>query len=259
MINAAIFLTTIFMPLFVKTAGPARGVAALNYNSSWSNDGALLNVDWHYGYWYQIAPNYVPMLKPATFWDGLAYLGARGYTGYLMFLNEPEIWNQDNIDPVSAANLYASLVAQLPHAKIIAPNVWWNGPGNGPRWLQAWHAEIVARGLPLPYGYAAHHYEFVLPNQPWLTADALRQQVHILWGETDAELWLPEFTSCYGGDELRGMIHQLEARPWLDRYAYFASRHNGDEWSWCPYELIGSNGELTDTGMIYRRPAGPFR
>lgn len=237
-----ILASVVFLPIFFSTPGPLRGVAALEYNQSWPRDSILLNTDWHYGYWYQIEPGYVPMLKTTTFADGLAYLADRNYDGYVMFLNEPEIYNQDDVSPAVAADMYAALVAALPTAKIIGPNVWWNGPGNGPTWLMTWHTEIVARGLPLPYGYATHYYEFTLPNQPWMAADALRALARS-WGEYDAEIWLPEFTTCKGSAELRLILAQLDSRLWLNRYAFFASRHNGAEWPTCRYELIDSAGK----------------
>lgn len=257
MITLIIAISQIFLPVFIDTRGPQRGVAVVDYRGTWRYDAPLLNTDWGYSYTPAVAPGIVPMLRSHTFSSGLEYLIDTGYTGYIMFLNEPEIDGQDNIAPDQAADLYALLVGQS-DAEVIGPGVWWNGPGNGRQWLIDWHSEIGERGLEPPAGYAIHHYEFVAPNNPWDSVNALRDQL-AAWGENGAEIWLTEFTICGGPDELHQAIVHLDSMQSLARYAYFATRHYGDEWPTCRYELIDDSGLITDNGLVFARPFGPFR
>lgn len=240
-----------YLPLIVHT-GAQRGAAVLYYNQSGAADVDALGLDWWYSYWYQWKDGNTPMIRPDTLNAALAHFDATDYCGYVIFLNEPNVYTQDAVTPRQAAQMYRQVVTARPCLQIIAGNVWWN-QFDGPGWWRAFHDEIEARALPLPTGYAMHYYDFTVLPVPHVAVDQAWGIVCGEWGECWAELWMPEFTVCNDADYLGYVLDELESRTYLTRYAYFATRDDGQWAQFCDWALIDDGGALTPLGLEYSR------
>jgi hypothetical protein len=127
---------------------------------------------------------------------------SKDYTGYLLFMNEPELEDQcgGNLTStnkvISAAEVYSDVVAAFPNAKLIGPNFAYTtyGPSGQPTaFLEEWRDLVESMDLPLPYGYGIHLYP--TPTHPFDADEWIQAYCNKLyeWGELDKELWVTEF------------------------------------------------------------------
>jgi hypothetical protein len=123
---------------------------------------------------------------------------SKDYSGYMLFLNEPDNDADDQCgsdigenNVISSTQIYAKIVAAYPNAKLIGPNTSYSsfGYGSPTGFLEAWRTRVITMGLPLPHGYGIHLY-LLDPVSEWTQAycDKLYE-----WGELDKELWVTEF------------------------------------------------------------------
>jgi hypothetical protein len=127
---------------------------------------------------------------------------SKDYTGYLLFMNEPELEDQcgGNLTStnkvISAAEVYSDVVAAFPNAKLIGPNFAYTtyGPSGQPTaFHEEWRDLVESMDLPLPYGYGIHLYP--TPTHPFDADEWIQAYCNKLyeWGELDKELWVTEF------------------------------------------------------------------
>ena len=188
---------------------------------------------------------FVPMLwdaSPAQ-WAALRANYHADYTGWLLFLNEPNHPQQANMSPETAAIVYHALRLEYPLAQIVAPGCWdrplqdaktgeWSMGGD--HWLTEWREAHWRwfHSYPDVAAYAVHYYTGREPYNAvvrfyseWLQKNDHRYGVQV---------WLTEFRFCNewwadvpGFDLAHYMRQQIKATQmlfYLDRWAYFANR-----------------------------------
>jgi len=255
----ALYLPVVATPWHAGTRGLAYCCGGLR-----PGEAAKLGIEWWYDYGLR-APNrtldngavYVPYLwcdiYPALKWpvqsDYFAALAANlptGYSGPLLFLNEPDLSGRD-VDggqcertPRQAAYIYKALVAQCPDCWLIGPAVSHEDYLAGWPWLRAWYAEIKRLNVRPPNEAAIHTY---LDEPPNLIVDSL---FAALSSYTDAPqtAWVTEFGTCNPA-QVQRMIGYYERSKQISRYAWFTARG----WGGC-HNLYEAD-RLTPVGEIY--------
>jgi hypothetical protein len=167
--------------------------------------------------WYQTQSLHPPYLHPTYTWSatvggefipfedcivnptGYPSHLSKDYTGYMLFLNEPDNLNEcgGNLGPnlvISATEIYSDLVTKYPKAKLIGPNLTYqlHNDQTITGFLDEWRTRVITMGLPLPHGYGIHLYPkpLQITASEWTQAycDKLYE-----WDELDKELWVTEF------------------------------------------------------------------
>lgn len=181
--------------------GPAV-LDAVPFNLGWYQTQSVYPPDDHPTYHWPatVGGEFIPfdpcIVNPTSYPPHLS----KDYTGYMLFLNEPDN-DQDPIqcgyqidaNPITAAEIYSDLVTKYPNAKLIGPNLTYaryNESITG--FLEAWRAEVISMGLPLPHGYGIHLYPKPLQETASEWTQAYCDKLYE-WGELDKELWVTEF------------------------------------------------------------------
>ena len=215
-----------------------------------SSDIALLGANWFYAYGLVPSllndPKYVPMLV-----EGLPEAALpSSYSGNVLVFSEPDNpgTGGHSVDPVVAAQRYANLLVEYPYAKFIV--------GGVTEANTQWAASFLAGLTQDQYPDRWHLHKYV-----WAITD-LQSSIDVI---TDFHelvsrpLWITETGSPAGSVEaLGGAMLWMETTPWIERYAVFTNRIEGDE-SWWPSHwnvdmaLIDyETGQLTAMGMRYK-------
>ncbi|GAB7128015.1 glycoside hydrolase family protein [Silvimonas sp. JCM 19000] len=235
-------------------------LAALSTGTSWwynwsdhANSALPANAQTQYGM------EFVPMLWNDNFNDAAieTMLTANPTIKYLLVLNEPNLTDQANMTPQQAAALWPRYEAIAAHTgvKLVGPAMNWGtmaGYADPVVWLDAFYAAYRAansnRDPRIDY-LAFHWYDYGLGSQ----LDRLSK-----YGKP---FWVTEFANWHTGDgsaqidsvakqeaQMADMVHTLESRSDVFRYAWFTGRMSSD-----PHfdSLLGGSGQLTDLGSQY--------
>ncbi len=252
------------------TKSPKRGIA---YDLATPADLTALapGVSW----WYNWSPtrnagvtaddaarasmDFVPMLWNGSFDTATAerQIRANPQVQYLLVLNEPNLTDQSNTTPSQAAALWPRYeqVAADTGVKLVGPAMNWgtmSGYADPVAWLDAFYAAYRAGHGgrdPRIDALAFHWYDYGLAAQ----LDRLKN-----YGKP---IWVTEFANWHSQQDgaqidtlakqeaqMKDMVATLEARPDVQRYAWFTGRWGND-----PHftSLLGANGQLTDLGRYY--------
>jgi hypothetical protein len=206
----------LFVPGLHKSAigGPQKGLAWIIKTGRAVTDAVPFNISWYHTWGF-----FPPNLNPANPWP--ATTGAEfvpfepcvvnptgypdhlseDYTGYMLFLNEPDNHRANQCggdigpnDIISATEIYSDLVSKYPHAKLIGPNTTfeYHDDDTITGFLDAWMTRVITMGLPLPHGYGIHLYPSPTSDsaEDWTQAycELLEE-----YDELDKELWVTEF------------------------------------------------------------------
>ena len=243
-----IFLVTILTSGLLAPAKPMKGLAMAH--SEYQQDLSSLSVSWFYN--WGVDQNllkdsrYVPMSR-----CGEAVKLPKGYSGYLLVFNEPN--NQEpygcGISPATAISRYKALVTVYPKAKMVVGAVSaWDSVYAG-NWLKTFVSQVKSNKLPTPYAYALHGY-----REEWITVKNLESWWTSQQKLTGTKIWITEYNDVSGNlTNIKTLTTWLQSQSWVERYAIFTNRSNGESWS------IGSGvnlvdwkkGTLTSTGSYY--------
>jgi hypothetical protein len=170
------------------------------------NDARPFDISWYYNWGFDppdaeyrmtVGGEFIPMQWCEDYFPSTPI----DYSGYLLFLNEPNRSDQcgghigNNLE--IAVDLYEDVLYYYPNAKLIGPNISFQpyGPNNSyAGYLEAWRNEVLSRPGPprLPDGYGIHLYS----SPGGITAEQVAQAFCdklFEWGELDKELWVTEF------------------------------------------------------------------
>lgn len=251
---------TMLLPV-IQSPSPVRGWAKAYSNLS---DAELerLGIQWYYDYALRYPfpqrgnVEYVPFLwcdiYPALKYDapGIRYFDAlaklpEGYSGYLLFLNEPDLrgsrvdGDQCERTPRQAAHMLLAARELCPGCVMVGPAVSHEDYRAGWSWLKAFYIEALRVGVRLPEVSAIHTY---LPGDP---ARIVNSHFALLaeFPGAATTAWVTEFAAS-SPDQAQRMIDYYEADPRITRYAWFTAR------GW-QADLITGDGRVTAVGEIY--------
>lgn len=170
-----------------------------------------------------------------------------GYSGPLLFLNEPDLPGRDtdmgqcDRTPRQAAYIYKSVLEMCPNCKLVGPAVSHEDYLAGWPWLRAWYSEIYRLKLRPPDTAAIHTY---LNEPPHLIVNSLFEMLAFYPGSPETA-WITEFASCNPSQAAR-MIAYYERSDRIDKYFWFTGRGWPDE---C-MNLLDDDG-LTTVGQAW--------
>lgn len=191
----------------------------------------------------------IPYLRPDNEAKAIAALRAQQYCGWLIFLNEPDRPDQDNLTPQAAAAMYRRVRPQLPCATFIVGNpidlAWadrflalvklrpgdvlgihiyqdgrWSGNPSDPRftWPAQWidRAVVIAEKHGLPARIAVT--EFGAKNT-WSTDEIRRYTREVQWHPA-VFLWLVYTSHCggYSPEACSYNLYESRERPVITRF-----------------------------------------
>ncbi len=227
-----------------------------------------LGVSWAYS--WGLSPKafndiyeHVPMVWGANYNpDALERIATEHPGSYWLIWNEPDYWQQANITPTQAAQIYRDLRPIIkradPTAKLIVGGMAYIDMG----WARLFRAEYynLYREWPVVEGWHAHLY------MGWADYDtnSWRSKISNVrnWMINNGgivEFWLTEF-GCLNSEDtaaqiMREQVPWLESQGWIKRYAWYATYANGPGCPDCEGTLLypdwAGNG-LTDLGLLYR-------
>lgn len=183
------------------------------------------------------------------------------FSGFMLFINEPDRWDQCEGKPRATMEKYRALIHEVPNALILGPQVshedylglvkdkntnnkddhtpkqWW--------WMRKFFDQLVKNDLPFPYGAGLHTY---LSEAPSKIVDSYLS----MCAEYDyipAEIWITEF-AVTTVKQLRRMVEYYRRNPLVTRYAYYGVRQPTPN---SLHTLFGEDGELSDIGREWVR------
>jgi hypothetical protein len=224
---------------------PRRRGVGLPMGHAYQPDVDTLGAEWYYD-WKCTAefledPRYIPMS-----WTGGQYLPMLpySYSGYLLAFNEPDNDQQGNATPAQAAVATQHLQAKYPQAKLIVGGV----SAYGGSWLQAY---VTLLGSYRPAGWHVHAY-----TEYGATVAQLMAWFKYCRGICPGgALWVTEFADVGETDQTDALMQAVHDCPFINRYAWFASRLERSDWYvpkyWRLSNLINPDGSLTETGKLY--------
>jgi hypothetical protein len=254
----------VWLPVVARPE-PVRGWAKAYSNLS-DDELAALGIEWYYDYalryplHHRAGVEYIPFLwcdiYPALryeapvirYFDALAKL-PEDYSGYLLFLNEPDLRGGRNDGPQcertprQAAYMLLAAREVCKNCIMVGPAVSHEDYRAGWRWLAAFYDEVRRLGVKPPEVAAIHTY---LPEAPKLIVDSLFGLLATYEG-APTTAWVTEFAG--GEAQSARMIAYYESDPRIERYAWFTAR------GWAA-DLITQDSQLTPLGEIYRGGAG---
>lgn len=229
---------------------------------------AQLGVSWSYSWglsakYFADPIEHVPMIWGKDYNVETVADLASTYPGRSWLIwNEPDYWQQANIAPAQAAQIYRGLRSLIkgvdPTARLIVGGVYNLNLG----WLTSFRNEYWALygEWPVVEGWHVHYYRGPTDYNSALwrqDMDAVRTWMAANGGTV--EVWLTEFGSL-NSDAAAAQIMQeqvpwLDAQPWVTRYAWFATYANGPGCPSCTGSLLQPDalgGALSDLGVLYR-------
>ncbi len=168
---------------------------------------------------------------------------------YLLTFNEPDNASQSNLSVARAIQLWPALEAT--GLQLSSPAVT-NGP-SGPAWLASFMADAHSQGLRVDF-LALHWYGDCSSPQPLIN---YLSSMEASYGLPE---WLTEFScvnesAAANANFIHQVAPQLEALPYLQRFAWFTNRPYPDGYQGTG--LLDANGALTPVGQAYTAiPAG---
>jgi len=248
-------------PTATPHISPKKGVGG------WDNPTGLAQVGLSWGYNWSLSPNnynsiyeHVPMIFGKDYDAQSVAAIARAHPGSNWLIwNEPDYWQQANIKPTEAAQLYRTLRPLIkgadPTARLIVGGVY----NLDTQWLSDFRSEYyrLYNEWPVVEGWAVHYYvgSTTYDKTAWRQAlERVRDWMQANGGMV--ELWLTEF-GCLNSDSIAyqvmaDQVPWLDAQPWLTRYAWFAAFASGQYCPNCSGSLFNSDGSLTSLGQLYR-------
>ncbi|PHN80094.1 glycoside hydrolase family protein [Pseudomonas syringae] len=212
-----------------------------------------------YDYASMYGVDFIPMVWNGNVDDGQLkqYLLAHSAIRYLLVINEPNLLDQANMTPETAASFWPRLeqIAAQTGVKLVGPAMNWGtmpGYGDPVVWLDAFYTAYRSmnqnRDPRIDY-LAFHWYDYGLPGM----LDRLSK-----YGKP---FWITEFANWHTLDDgaqidsvdkqkqqMAEMVATLEQRQDVFRYAWFTGRMNPD-----PHfsSLLDAEGKLTELGQYY--------
>jgi hypothetical protein len=173
--------------------------------------------------------------------------------------NEPDYWQQANLTPVQAAQVYRALRPLIKNADPSARLIVGGVANLDVNWLEQFRSAYfglynewpIVEGWSVHYYVAGDAYNASFWREPLL---AVRQWMISNGGEV--EFWLTEF-GCLSSEPTAAqlMVDQvpwLESQSWVTRYAWYAVTATGPACPSCTGSLVAADGSLTNLGLIYR-------
>lgn len=238
------FTSPLYIPLMVSGPRSKIGIAPGGYITG---DLQLLNAAWSYRWNNEVYSDTVEWVD--MIW-GARYMDVPIRSGVILGFNEPDLFSQANLDPMTAAQLWRQIELRYPDKRLISP-----APSQfDPDWLWQMVDEYKALYHMRPRfdGVAVHYYRFS-DDMP-LVSEYVGSvyYVALVYGY-DVPLWLTEIGAC-GANEaetFRDMVDFVESTPWIERAAWYKLRADGYDPETCS-TLIGADGALTEIGKLYR-------
>lgn len=252
---------TPIVPVATPHTSAKKGAAGTNT----SDQMRYLGISW--GYTWGLSPNnwntvyeHVPMIWGKDYDAAVVTQLARAHPGsYWLIWNEPDYWQQANITPTQAAQIYRVLRPLIksadPSAKLVVGGV----ANLDVAWLEQFRNEYfrlyaewpVVEGWSVHYYVAGDAYNASFWREPLL---AIRDWMISNGGQV--ELWLSEF-GCLSSEAtakqlMADQIPWLESQTWLTRYAWYAVNATGPGCPSCTGSLLNTDGSLTDLGLTFR-------
>ena len=214
-----------------------------------AGDNALVHVYWFYdwgnGRTSTSDSEYAPMQ-----WGGgySTSINSKQKSTSLLGFNEPDETNQANLTVSAAISDWPNLVHS--GLRLGSPAVSdSSGTGVGKNWLYSFMGQATNLGFRVDF-VPIHAY------CPSSSASALMSYLADAYSKTKRPIWLTEFnyqatwcgsTPTYDQDAVvvSNMIVALEAAPYVERYSIY-------NWVGETRSMIGSNGALTEAGILYR-------
>lgn len=230
-----------YLPMIQRQPIQKKGIGLPKEHQDCSQIG-LVNAAWYYD-WSPTPLDCWDAESVSMVWGKSIPSFITGTSPYLLGFNEPDRADQSNLTPQEAAQLWGYIESYYPNKKLISP-----APSHeNPEWLREWY--VLAQ--PQLAGLALHCY---LPTAQECI-DLV--QKYISWArEWDVpEIWVTEF-AFEDWAEAQVFIEWMEREPIVRRYAWFASRIDGDE-SWAKEmgwkaPLLDADDALTLWGEHYR-------
>jgi len=193
------------------------------------------------GWWYVWGPTgNVPMLWAGDYSSSIP----SNYSGWILFLNEPNEDSQSDMSPSEAITKLIARKLDYPSAKFICCGI----SNNGALWHEVFYA-IGGR----PDAWSVHNY--VSGTNP--TAATLIAQNDYLHNITGGDYWITEYGSMNGVlSEFTQLTESYKQRSWIKRIAPYTNRqpHTGEPWELpSGVELYNyQTGVIKEIGSYYR-------
>lgn len=176
-----------------------------------------------------------------------------GYAGYLLFLNEPDRYDQCDLTPSEAVDALVRVRSICPTCVLVGPQVshvdvmlhnW--------EWLKGFYTEANRRNVQLPPYGGLHTYLSNPPYQGNFIVDSF-YEVSASFGYEPLGVWFTEI----GGDSIeavRGMAETCRNDNRVERCAYFSPKCDPSMSFWHfnqHYCIMDMNGNLNDKGVVW--------
>lgn len=252
--------TNIYLPLVIGgSSGTSQAIRKKGVGLTYQDCPTATAVEafWIFN-WTAVPPpcpniENVPMIWGAS--DVNITLG--GNSEWILGFNEPNNSSQSNLTATQAATLWRQIEQKYPNRKLVSPAP----SGANPEWLVSFRdAYLAAFGTaPRLDGLAVHCYA-------WYASQCITHtQKFLTWANAwnVPEIWITEFSFSPTApsnptralDEGRAFITWVQSQPQVTRYAWFASKMQGNEWWLVPTfqtPLVEWNsGALTSFGQMY--------
>lgn len=245
-----------FLPF--APAVPRMSKKGLAWSSTHCGDQVALGI-YEQGGWYhrwssrpngcKPEPKFIPLWRPSNAheWDL-----PLNYQGYVLFLNEPDRPDQDNLTVEEAIVAYSQFRAICPQGQALVLGL---ARGDNTTFAAAWwqvvsHDNIAGFQIHA-YGNRAEIESQVIAFRAWMEAAGLG----------GLELWLSEFGGAFASQrpqlspvDLQLLLDKFESWEFLNRYAFFPVRWGkpGDTTGLPDALFVGDSQELTALGEVYR-------
>jgi len=213
---------------------------------------------------------YVPMLWAGEIDENIS----QGYSGPIIFLNEPDLPGQANISPEDAVDL-------LEAAREYYPNAWFVFGGcssecseedeltTSYEWVEAALDYMEEEEIGFPEAWHLHIYMFGWDDEiKWDHFEEMIDVINDHYGDEDTPIWVTEFGCAFGQlDNLFRLYNRITKipqvvhySPWLTKAAddvqeesWWPKYGNGDPWPLDYGRLIDSTDDLiTAAGYLFK-------